>query len=81
LALLMKHSLWGVLALPVLSKLYVRQKDIQKLCARHHWEFRTKHELALQLARQVMGCLRALGSPRGRKCEVGAVIRAVGSGR
>jgi hypothetical protein len=65
LALLMKHSLWGVLALPVLSKLYVRQKDIGKLGARHHWEFRTKHELALGLARQVMGCLRALGSQAG----------------
>ncbi|MDQ1243463.1 MAG: Transposase domain protein, partial [Pseudomonadota bacterium] len=65
LALLMKHSLWGVLALPVLSKLYVRQKDIQQLNARHPWEFRTKHELALHLARQVMGCLRALGSQAG----------------
>lgn len=65
LALLMKHSLWGVLALPVLSKLYVRQTDIGKLSARHHWEFRTKHELALGLARQVMGCLRALGSQAG----------------
>jgi hypothetical protein len=65
LALLMKHSLWGVLALPVLSKLYVRQKDIGKLNVRRHWEFRPKHELALQLARQAMGCLRALGSQAG----------------
>jgi hypothetical protein len=65
LALLMKHSLWGVLALPVLSKLYVRQQDIEKLSARHDWKFRTKHELALQLTRQVMGCLRALGSQAG----------------
>lgn len=65
LALLMKHSLWGVLALPMLSRLYVRQRDIQKLSARHHWEFRTKHELALELARQVMGCLRVLGSQAG----------------
>ena len=65
LALLMQHPWWGVLALPVLSKLYVRQKDIQKLCTRHDWEFRTKHELALGLARQVMRCLRALGSQAG----------------
>lgn len=64
-ALLMTHSLWGVLALPVLSKLYVRREDIGKLNARHSWKFHTKHELALQLARQVMGCLRALGSQSG----------------
>lgn len=65
LAMLMKHPLWGVLALPVLSKLYVRREDIKKLQARHDWEFHTKHELALGLARRVMGCLRSLGSQAG----------------
>jgi hypothetical protein len=65
LALLMKHKLWGVLALPVLSKLYVRQEDIPKLKARHDWEFRTKHELALELIHHVMRRLRGLGSQAG----------------
>lgn len=65
LALLMKHPMWGVLALPVLSKLYVRRDDVAKLKARCRWEFRTKHELALQLVQRVTGCLRALGSQAG----------------
>ena len=64
-AILLTHPLWGALALPVLSKLYVRRKDIEKLRARHGWEFQTKHELALQLVRQVMRLLRALGSQAG----------------
>ena len=65
LAMLMRHPLWGVLALPMLSKLYVRRADIAKLNERHDWEFFTKHELALQLIRKVVSCLRALGSKAG----------------
>jgi hypothetical protein len=65
LALLMQHPLWGVLALPMLSKLYVRKADIANLKERHDWEFFTKHKLALQLIRKVVGCLRALGSKAG----------------
>jgi hypothetical protein len=61
LAILLQHSLWGVLALPLLSKLYVRQQDVVRIKHRDNWEFRTKHELALQLMREVMRCLRALG--------------------
>ena len=59
----------GVLALPILSKLYVRRVDIGKLKARYSWEFQTKHELALQLIRQVTGCIRALGSDAGFVCD------------
>ena len=66
LAFLLTHSLWGVLALPVLSKLYVRREDIAKLRAQHgKWKFQTKHELALELVRQVIRTLRALGSQAG----------------
>jgi hypothetical protein len=65
LALLMRHPLWGVLALPVLSKLYVRRADVAELKERYDWKFCTKHELALQLIRKVVGCLRALGSKAG----------------
>lgn len=63
LAFLLTHSLWGVLALPVLSKLYVRREDVAKLRTKYgEWQFKTKHELALELVRTVIGTLRALGS-------------------
>lgn len=65
LAVLMGHPLFGIIALPLLSLLYVRKVDIEKLKLRHDWEFRTKHELALELCRQVMRTLRALGSRAG----------------
>jgi hypothetical protein len=66
LAFLLTHSLWGVLALPVLSMLYVRKDDVAKLQTRHgDWKFQTKLELALDLIRQVMRNLRALGSQAG----------------
>jgi hypothetical protein len=66
LAFLLTHPLWGVLALPVLSMLYVRREDVAKLRARHGtWKFQTKHELALELVRDVVGMLRALGSLAG----------------
>jgi len=66
LAFLLTHSLWGILALPVLSKLYVRQKDVAKLKSQHgDWKFQTKLELALDLVREVIRNLRALGSQAG----------------
>ncbi len=66
LAFLLTHSLWGVLAIPVLSKLYVRREDVAKLRAKHgEWKFQTKHALALELVRQVIGMLRVLGSRAG----------------
>lgn len=66
LAFLLTHSLWGVRALGVLSKLYVRREDVAKLRAKHgKWKFQTKHELALELVRQVIRTLRALGSRAG----------------
>ena len=66
LAFLLRHSLWGVLALPVLSMLYVRKQDVAKLRTKHgEWKFQTKHELALELVRHVIRNLRALGSQAG----------------
>lgn len=49
LAILRTHPLWGVIALPLLSMLYVRQCDIPALNAKYSWEFQTKHQLALQM--------------------------------
>ena len=65
LAMLLSHPLFGVIALPLLSRLYVRQLDIASLKERYDWEFRTKHQLALDLFRHVMRTLRALGSKAG----------------
>lgn len=62
LAVLMTHPLWGVIALPLLSKLYVRQCDVAALQAKHGWEFQTKHQLALQMIEKVTRWLRFLGS-------------------
>jgi len=66
LAFLLTHPLWGVLALPVLSRLYVRREDVAKLRARYgKWKFQTKHALALELVREVIGMVRGLGSQAG----------------
>lgn len=65
LAMVLQHPVFGVIALPLLSRLYVRKVDIKAIKARHGWEFRTKHELALDLCRQVMRTLRALKSKAG----------------
>ena len=62
LAMLVRHRFFGVIALPLLSRLYVRKVDIPALKERYNWEFRTKHQLALELCRRVMGLLRGLGS-------------------
>lgn len=67
LAFLLTHPLWGVLALPVWSRLYVRREDVAKLQAQRGktWKFQTKHELALHWVRQLIGMVRALGSRAG----------------
>ena len=65
LALLARHPVFGTIALPLLSWLYVRLVDVPKLQTRHAWAFRTKLELALDLCLQVMDQLRALGSKAG----------------
>lgn len=65
LAMIMAHPLFGIIALPLLSLLYVRRVDIDKLKLRHDWVFRTKHGLALDLFTQVIQTLRALGSKAG----------------
>jgi hypothetical protein len=49
LALLAKHSAWSTIALPLLARLYVRQKDLPSIALRHRPAFRTKLELAIEL--------------------------------
>jgi DDE superfamily endonuclease len=62
LALMMTHSLWGVIALPLLSMLYVRKCDVAGLDEKYGWEFQTKHQLATRMIEQLVGWLRMLGS-------------------
>jgi hypothetical protein len=51
LAWLVRHPAWNTLALPLRARLYVRAKDIDKLTKHYPWSFRTKLELAAELAR------------------------------
>ena len=49
LAILVTHKAWGTIALPLLSRLYVRKKDLPVVASKHRPEFRTKLELAVEL--------------------------------
>ncbi len=70
LALLARHSWWGVIALPLRSLLYVRQIDVPKLDAKHGWTFRTKHQLAADLVQWFVTTAESLG----RKLQVWIVV-------
>ncbi|MFQ5502754.1 MAG: transposase [Phycisphaerae bacterium] len=61
LAWLATHPLWGIIALPLRSMLYVREVDVPRLAEKHDWEFRTKHELGVQLLTWFIETVRALG--------------------
>ena len=52
LAWLGKHTIWGVLALPLQALLYIRAKDVVKLNTEYpdyHWSFKTKLVLGVEL--------------------------------
>lgn len=49
LAVIVRHPLWGPIGLPIWSWLYVRQKDVSKIPAKHGWTFQTKLEQAFDL--------------------------------
>ena len=63
LACLATHPLWGVIALPLSSLMYVREVNVPKLIAKYGivWEFRTKHELGVALLSWVTQAIRAFG--------------------
>jgi len=63
LGLLAAHPLWGVIALPLLARLYVREKNLGGIDLRHRPAFRTKPELAAGLTRWAAGWLGSLGKP------------------
>jgi hypothetical protein len=63
LGLLVTHQAWGVIALPLLARLYVRKKDLHGIDPKHRPEFRTKLELAVELLRWAKKWLGLLGKP------------------
>lgn len=63
LGLLARHAMWGVVALPLLARLYVRQKDLAGIAPKHRPTFRTKLELAVELMRWAVSWLGHQGKP------------------
>ena len=60
LCFLARHRWWGVIALPLRSLLYVRAQDVPPLKEKYGWEFRTKHELMVELVTWWVNTLRGL---------------------
>src|SRR6266540_4599305 len=60
---LARDGAWGVIALPLLARLYVRAKDLPGIEPRHRPAFRTKLELAVELVRWAKCWLGFLGKP------------------
>jgi len=63
LGLLATHPAWGVIALPLLARLYVRKVDLPGIDPKHRPAFRTKLELAVELLRWAKIWLGLLGKP------------------
>src|SRR5262245_52959336 len=63
LGLLVTHPAWGVIALPLLARLYVRKKDLAGIDPKHRPPFRTKLELAVELLRWAKPWLGLLKKP------------------
>lgn len=63
IALLSVHPTWGVIALPLLARMYVRAKDLPGINPKHRPEFRTKLEMAVELLRWAHTWLRYTGKP------------------
>jgi SRSO17 transposase len=63
LGLLVTHPAWGVIALPLLARMYVRKKDLPGIDPKHRPAFRTKLELAVELLRWAKVWLGLLGKP------------------
>ncbi len=63
LGLLVMHPAWGVIALPLLARMYVRKTDLVGIDLKHRPEFRTKLELAVELLRWAKLWLGLLQKP------------------
>ena len=63
LARVVRHPKWGAIALPILSHLSIRAKDIGAVAADYGWESRTKRELAVAQLRWLVEQLGEGGPP------------------
>ena len=63
LGLLLKHKAWGVIALPLLARLYVRKTDLPKIDPKHRPAFRTKLVMAVELLQWALPLLKSLAKP------------------
>ena len=63
LAALVRHGHWGVIALPLLAKLYVRKDDLTSIAKPHRPPFQTKLALAVALVKWALAWLNTLGKP------------------
>lgn len=48
ISLVIRHRRWHTIGLPLLGLMYVRAKDVIKIPAKYHWEFKTKLKLAAE---------------------------------
>jgi hypothetical protein len=63
LGLLVAHPTWGMIALPLLARLYVRRKDLPAIDQKHRPTFATKLELAVELMKWAKGWLDFVAAP------------------
>jgi len=63
LAALVTHPAWGVIALPLLARLYIRRKDLDRFDPEHRPAFATQLEMAVDRMRWAHGWLEMLGQP------------------
>jgi hypothetical protein len=63
LGLLARHAAWGTVALPLLARMYVREKNLAGIAPANRPAFRTKLESAVGLVRWAKIWLGMLGKP------------------
>ena len=63
LGLLVTHKAWGTIALPLLSRLDIRKKDLPTIAEKHRPAFRTKLDMAVELLRWAKPWLELLKLP------------------
>jgi hypothetical protein len=61
LSCIVRHPLWGTIGLPLLARLYVRQKDISKIPKKLRWKFQTKLVQAADLVAWAAGIAFSAG--------------------
>jgi DDE superfamily endonuclease len=59
--LLARHPSWGVVALPLLARLYVRKATLPRIASDHRPVFRTKLVLAVELVQWAVIWLKSTG--------------------